>query len=816
VAAPPTPHTSLIYFFFNYYKMFRGTSSYEPLFNRGGSSGSSAVLLLFGGGMMFLLLIAVLLFILIMYRKKDRRKSRSERQSELRRRLQNRTDNIYKGAADVGIDKEDVDDILIDKKTEIDTLCLTYPKDGYCNPVFYELRDGCCKLRSTASQEAKNARTQVFKDMFIEVSILLITEFIVLTVLPRLGRTLAGATSKALATAVARTARMTASKVALIGTNYAARFLIKLGAGPVGWALLVFEIISFTLDAADLKNYNAFIENKGLLESRDILIHKFQEAVVSSGGDYPMLFPFSSIFPDESTVATEDMMSYMLIEYIDELMEVDGGLDYLTNAFMSAFSEEEEDTETVEEEEEGNEVINEWFKVVRTKHGKELDKYVFDALQAEIPASKRNDIFLVPSMSSVNTIGISISEKASERWNKENRAEWFQYIDPFYPVPMPEEDWIPPYAAVFTNEYMKLRESNPGVDNRPNLVKATLPNKVTLCFPFAPLVASCEKERTSAKHKDPLNPQDFGVKFNYKTGVCEFTRDYCERVGLDYKTKTWKDNTPYSDCELTKGQDWAEKFLGVNVVRNAKRWADDPDNIGEDLGQLYKDRKEEHGEAGAVALTIVDPLGLSEAGRGMAAGYKEQLRGKDKFCQTGDTCKFFTAKHNGGNLMTWSARDSDGYIYPHPTLYQGQVKDGEDHTFYVPVGGYFRVKCEPGEGKDFSYDEIPDNGRKDYTCWNGKVNKPYNVGDTFVAAGDLLEDAAKKAEEDTSVNVSDKGVAVTIPGGSAEVGDKGASVAYGGGEVSADNKGVKIKTPFGDIKIAKQDDPFGDDICTIM
>ena len=80
----------------------------------------------------------------------------------------------------------------------------------------------------------------------------------------------------------------------------------------------------------------------------------------------------------------------------------------------------------------------------------------------------------------------------------------------------------------------------------------------------------------------------------------------------------------------------------------------------------------------------------------------------------------------------------------------------------------------------------------------------------------LLEDAAKKAEEDTSVNVSDKGVAVTIPGGSAEVGDKGASVAYGGGEVSADNKGVKIKTPFGDIKIAKQDDPFGDDICTIM
>ena len=804
--------------------MFRANVE-RPVFRpRPGGESSTGALSVLLMGMMLLLLIAALLFILIMYRKKyrrDRHKSRSERQTELRRRLQNRTDNIYKGAANVGIDKEDVDDILIDKKTKTDTLCLTYPEDGYCNPVFYELRDGCCKLRSTASQEAKNAQTQVFKDMFIEVSILLITEFIVLRVLPTLGRRLAGATSKALAKAVARTARMTASKVALIGTNYAARFLVKLGAGPVGWALLVFEIISFTLDAADLKNYNAFIENKGLLESRDILIHKFQEAVVSSGGDYPMLFPFSSIFPDESTIAIEDMMSYMLTEYIDELMEVEGGKDYLTNAFISAYSEEE-DTETIEEEKEGNEVINKWFKVVRTKHGKELDKYVFDALQAEIPASKRNDIFLVPSMSSVNTIGISISEKASERWNKENRAEWFQYIDPFYPVPMPEENWIPPYAAVFTNEYMKLRKSNPGVDNRPNLVKATLPKKVALCFPFAPLVASCEKERTSAKHKDPLNPQDFGVKFNYKTGVCEFTRDYCERVGLDYKNKIWKDNTPYSDCELTKDQKWAESFLGVNVVRNAKRWADDPDNIGKDLGQLYKDRKKEHGEAGAIALSIVDPLGLSEAGRGMAAGYKEQLRGKDKFCQTGDTCKFFTAKHNGGNLMTWSARDSDGYIYPHPSLYQGQVKVGEDHTFYVPVGGYFRVKCEPGEGKDFSYDEIPDNGRKDFTCYNGKVNKPYDVGDTFKAAADLLEDAAKKAEEDTSVSVSDEGVSVSTPVGGAEVGYDGASVDVpftpAVRDVTVDSGGVTFRTPVVNVTIGGDDglkfeEPSG---CTIM
>jgi hypothetical protein len=100
------------------------------------------------------------------------------------------------------------------------------------------------------------------------------------------------------------------------------------------------------------------------------------------------------------------------------------------------------------------------------------------------------------------------------------------------------------------------------------------------------------------------------------------------------------------------------------------------------------------------------------------------------------------------------------------------------------------------------------------------VNKPYNVGDTFEATADLIEDAAKKSEEDTSVYVSDKGVKVSIPGGSAEAGDKGVSVAYGGGEVSADNKGVKIKTPFGDIKISKQDDPFGKKedggICTIM
>ena len=124
----------------------------------------------------------------------------------------------------------------------------------------------------------------------------------------------------------------------------------------------------------------------------------------------------------------------------------------------------------------------------------------------------------------------------------------------------------------------------------------------------------------------------------------------------------------------------------------------------------------------AALMMVDDPLGWRE---GFSQNIKEKLAGKDKYCITGDTCKRFKAKHGGGNFMTWSARDSDNQLYPNAAVgFQGQVKINEDHEFFVPEGGKFRVKCDPGGGKYFSYDELPDDGNtRKFTCWGGSVDK---------------------------------------------------------------------------------------------
>jgi hypothetical protein len=53
------------------------------------------------------------------------------------------------------------------------------------------------------------------------------------------------------------------------------------------------------------------------------------------------------------------------------------------------------------------------------------------------------------------------------------------------------------------------------------------------------------------------------------------------------------------------------------------------------------------------------------------------------------------------------------------------VKVSEDHTFYIPIDGTVKVGCQPGEERDFSYDEIPDDKALSVSCWAGKLR----VGD---------------------------------------------------------------------------------------
>jgi hypothetical protein len=766
VTAPPTPHDCLIYFFFNYYKMFRANTGYTSNFGKrggGGGGGFLPFLLMLMLFCVFVLVVGALVYLRSRQRQQQAKtvqeiKSANERLSDLQQQLGDHKSNVYAAGSEYGLTEEDIDNELL--------TCLVYPENGVCDTTFYELKDGCCKLKNNVKELNEQHRREFMNKMLLEVGVTIMAEILITSVLPRIGKTmLAKINTKALARVLGRVAKSCVVKLSVKLTAMTARILVKLGSGPVGWALLIFDIISIALDLADTSNYSSFLENKMNLEMRDVLVYKFYEAIKMDGGDFPVLFPYSLLFPDEAAEVAEEVNVKIFTDYMLELTEVEGGTDYLVSLLTGELEAEEAGTaspqETAEETQEGLTVMEKFFDRVREKHHLKLDKYTFDLLQDKIPQGRQSDLVFVESLSTKSSVGIAISEQAAIKWNNDKRTEWFTYLDPFFPPNIPEPDWVPPLMAVYTNKYLAPNLINPGTENQPNLTYKTLPQKVTLAYPFGPLVTNCEKPRTSAKYKEPVDPREFGVSFNPIEGVCNFTRNYCERYGIDFKNKTWKDTTKYTDCELSGEQEVLEAIFGTTITRKAKEYWNNPAAIPADMRDTYNQRKERYGEAAAVALSFVDPLGIGE---GIGLNIQEQLAGRDKYCITGDTCKYFTAKHNGGNFMSWSARDSSGQIYPPQLGFQNQVKHGEDHTFYVPEGGYFRVKCSPGEGRNFSYDEIPENGRKNFTCWAGKVNKPLSVETVVEESVEALADVGETiagglgtAAEETGEFIEDVG-----------------------------------------------------------
>jgi hypothetical protein len=65
--------------------------------------------------------------------------------------------------------------------------------------------------------------------------------------------------------------------------------------------------------------------------------------------------------------------------------------------------------------------------------------------------------------------------------------------------------------------------------------------------------------------RETINPSDFGVTFDKDEGVCNYTRQYCDRFVLKHTRDRENDNI--SDCEFYNGQYLAEFLFGTTVTR---------------------------------------------------------------------------------------------------------------------------------------------------------------------------------------------------------------------------------------------------------
>jgi hypothetical protein len=586
VAAPPTPHTSLIYFFFNYYKMFRGTSPYEPLYNRGGSSGSSAVLLLLLMGLMLLFLMIVVLFLVIYSRRRNSvSKKKYKRLSE--KTLTDVKQGVRSSAEAAGLDPDEAEQAFDEQlKEETAKRCMVSPlRAGQCSPN-YTLENGCCYPDESTPPHPNAWMADATRDVAIAIGAGAILEVMLAVGLRRAGvgagaragaggavagakagatgakagaaGARAGAAGAKAAASAGKAARAAAAAVraasaAARAAAATAKYAAAAAAGPAGWValvvMLVFDAISIALDMTDAGGYASETKNSFLNQMKNIFDYEMAKALEKEEIEYPLLFPLALVYPEQFEAAMDFAIGQVHDQHlVDELLKDD--------KLVNIVADYNDELEVNPDAEPPEEFINFLIELPAIFH-LERDKYLFQKLQ-ELLGTDAYKIEIYETLSTRDRIAVTFSQQGVQEWNESKKDTWFANNDLFKPEDPPPagED---PLSALYTDTYY-VYDSGPS-DN-PVMVPRRLGEKTALAAVYGPLLSFCEKARKAQSTSPTINPRDLGVRFDFNTGVCNYTKEYCRRYGLEFKN---------NDCHLREGQYWAELIFGQTITRGVIR-----------------------------------------------------------------------------------------------------------------------------------------------------------------------------------------------------------------------------------------------------
>jgi hypothetical protein len=365
----------------------------------------------------------------------------------------------------------------------------------------------------------------------------------------------------------------------------------------------------------------------------------------------------------------------------------------------------------------------------------------------------RSMIKFVKSMCDATNPGISLTERGCYYINRPaKRRAWEVYNSIYQKAPIDLTETTNMWTASYDTHVLTIDpEGNKedGVDHPPvvkvhrrDLNDQPLTEKIGWFTPYGFLVSMCEGERDTIEGGGgrPVKPcAEEGVHFDVNTGLCNITDKYCERYIRGKASRSVRvedqnadfpaceDYSPTSDVGIMSwivGEEWSLRYNEQRdeAKNSIDKFMDDPsaenfgqalyENVGlhaqtvigkvQDEWKNNKDKYEKKEEA--VARTVMDPLGFDNFLDAMG----DKLGGKYRYCEPPDNCKVFHAKHTGGNFQNWvvlvkeyadGGTDENGNYtverYPNPSVSdQNQVKDGEQHQFYIPG----ERKADPDKG----------------------------------------------------------------------------------------------------------------------
>ena len=525
--------------------------------------------LLLGGGLLLLLLILVTVVLLFVYIK---RKKEGVDKGINGITFEDGVEEVRDLAEESGYDPDILEEELENKIESLTTQqCMVDPyRNGQCSPN-YTLEKGCCYPDASAAPNPLLGYLELLKSLTIGIGGNIIVSAMLTAGIKRLtGRigmraAITGARGAATTAKVAKATKnaakaaklaASAARAAVLAGKAAAtagKYAMAAAGGPVGLAIAVgmavFDAVFMALDAVDSSGYQSETTNETLEKIKRTIDYETIKTLQQDGIEYPFLFPIAQAYPEEFQAAMDHANMQVIGVHLLEELEKNDDMLVIVADYLDA------------SEDDANAEIPDLFldfmsELVLTFHI-DRDKFIFEKLK-ELLGSESYMIEFYEAMSTPDRVAVTLSEQGVKEWNDKHKETWFANNDLFKTIDPPPagED---PIAALYTDTYY-VYESGPS-DN-PVMVPRKLASKTAIGSFYGNLVSYCEKSRKMKSTSATINPRDLGVEFQYDTGVCQFTREYCSRYGLEFKG---------GDCKKRPGQGFAEMIFGEELTRGLIR-----------------------------------------------------------------------------------------------------------------------------------------------------------------------------------------------------------------------------------------------------
>jgi hypothetical protein len=481
--------------------------------------------------------------------------------------LDNSKNRLKNSANELGLDPDELQKDIDDELKKDAKRCMVLPrKDGKCGPN-YTLEKGCCYPDAKAGPSKLQAGIDLTKHLATTISLNIVASVILSKVAFKAAGVTGGGLAAGRAAAAAYRAGLQAAQVgkgvaagARAGVMAArttaaagAKYAVAAAGGPVGLAIMVamaiFDAITIAIDILDIDGYDSFTTQNLLTTNKNVADYSMAKALEQEDVEYPMLFPIAHHYQAEFEASLEYAQALLYEKHLDTILDEEIKKNKAFSDELDAFYDKilEGDGDEMPES------LTNLMNTIPVRFHLDRDRFIFKKMQ-ELLGSNKYKIELYEQLSTVDRIAVSLSRRGAQEHNEASRSVWFRKHDLFKPVEPPTDEEDPP-ACIYTDTYY-VYESGPS--NDPKMVPRKLPVKTALIGYYGNIVSYCEKVRQVKSTSRPIDPYALGVRFDFETGVCNFTRTFCSRYGLEFKN---------NDCVLRPGQKFAEMIFGTTLTR---------------------------------------------------------------------------------------------------------------------------------------------------------------------------------------------------------------------------------------------------------